>query len=369
MTQGANGNGPGKRGTIESCLEILRGGGLIALPTETVYGLGADALNPDAVLRIFAAKDRPSFNPSICHLADPDQVFHYGRPSEIARKLTRFWPGPLTMLLPHEGRVPSVVTAGSPLCAFRVPRHASALELLSRFNGPVAAPSANRSGKRSPTTADMVADQLADFLPPGAILDGGPCEVGLESTVVSVVDDCVQVLRHGGISIEELREGDFQVVDRTDHVDEKEVAEKSPTGADVGAETRAGLQSPGSLLAHYAPEGELWFLTTPPNGSGAIPLPTPEELGIANRRLTYLAFGDFAPPAAAAVLNLSPEGDLHEAARNLFSYFDRLNDADLIIAPGLPEHGLGRAVNDRLFRAATRILEHRDGRWVVKDKR
>jgi len=336
--------------TVREAARILAQGGLVAFPTETVYGLGADARNPDAVLRIFAAKNRPSFNPLICHLPDAGSVFRFGRESENARKLAEFWPGPLTLLLPHEGRIPSVVTAGSPLCGFRVPRHPIARELLALVAGPIAAPSANKSGRVSPVTAAMVQSQLGRDI--DGLLDGGPCKIGLESTVILPEENFLRILRPGAVTREELEERGFTIRDEPGEEMESE-SESENKGAPL---------SPGRLSAHYAPAVPLALTTKTdplrPDDRDAVKEAC-SAAGLNARRLCLLGFGPEEDSSSPDLFNLSRQGDLLEAARNLFAFFDRADNEgfDLILARTLPDRGLGRAINDRLRRAA-RFLVH-----------
>ncbi|TAN50945.1 MAG: threonylcarbamoyl-AMP synthase [Rhodospirillales bacterium] len=293
---------------------VLGEGGLVAFPTETVYGLGGDATNDEAVARIFAAKGRPSFNPLIVHVADLKAAERVARFDERARRLAeRFWPGPLTLVLPRwgDGPVSLLATAGLDSVAVRIPNHPVALGLLRAFMHPVAAPSANPSGRLSPTTAQHVAEGLGDNV--AMILDGGPCRVGVESTVLSLEEEVPCLLRPGGVSLEALQE----VLGRVDRA------------AEGGA-----VQSPGQLESHYAPHAPVRL-----NASHA----GPGEV--------LLGFGPTAPLDA---LNLSPTADLVEAASHLFAYLRKLDQPDVaaIAVMSIPEHGLGLAINDRLKRAA-----------------
>ena len=360
--------------SVERAAEFLLAGELVAFPTETVYGLGANALDPEAVARIFQAKGRPSYNPIICHLPDLDSIFAFSRPSpeeiDIARVLEKFWPGPLTLLLPRGPEIPDIVTAGRPLCGFRIPDQPLALELLLKVKVPLAAPSANLSGRRSPTTAAMTAEQLGDAV--AGILDGGVCGVGLESTVVKPEPGGIlKVLRYGGLSLEELRGTGFRIVDATPTVPAAPAlasSEETRTGVGESPAPFLELEAPGGLSAHYAPACPLLLLERDlPEGVGA-----DEEVGAGKleilirdviqprgSRLGVLIFGDGALPLKAykadIILNLSEKGNFQEAARRLFYYFDLLDreSVDLILAQKLPDEGLGRAINDRLFRAAS----------------
>ena len=312
---------------VERAASLLREGRLVAFPTETVYGLGADALNPHAVARIFAAKGRPLFDPLIVHLADASWISRVAAGISLqARELVRhFWPGPLTLVLPKTEAVPDLVTSGLPTVAVRVPDHPVARELLSKADTPAAAPSANLFGRLSPTTAAHVADQLADRI--DYILDGGPCRVGVESTVLSIATDTPVLLRPGGLPLEEI-----------------EAAIGPVARPDVSRHPSAAAQpSPGMLPRHYAPR-------TPVRIGRAVDF-TP-----AGRRVGLLTWRPEGLAGFAAIEALSPTGDLTEAAANFFAAMRRLDaqSLDLILAEPFPEHGLGRALNDRLRRAAER---------------
>ncbi|MCE9589100.1 MAG: threonylcarbamoyl-AMP synthase [Planctomycetes bacterium] len=308
--------------SIERAAQLIRRGGLVAFPTETVYGLGADALQPTAVARIFEAKGRPRFDPLILHvasLADAESLI-LSMP-DAARKLAeRFWPGPLTLVLPKRDHVPDIVTAGLPSVAVRVPSHPIALELIRQSGTPIAAPSANRFGSVSPTIVEHVRQELGDAV--DMVLDGGPCSTGVESTVVSFIDDAPTVLRYGGLTVEEI-EAFIGPVHRM---------ERAVTDRPV---------APGMLERHYAPGTKLVLVDRV----------EPPAAGLCAGLLT-LKKSDLAARFTATEV-LSPTGDLREAAANLFAAVRRLDAAglDLIIAQRVPDEGLGRAINDRLKRA------------------
>ena len=292
----------------------LRAGELVAFPTETVYGLGADATNDAAVARIFSVKARPRFNPLIVHVTDLAIAQRLADFHERARALAeRFWPGPLTMVLRRreDAALSLLVSAGLDTVAVRVPDHPVARALLIATGRPIAAPSANVSGRISPTTAAHVAAELENRV--SLILDGGACRVGLESTVVNLSGRGTALLRPGGVAVEELE----------------------AVAGPIGVAGAGPVRSPGMLRRHYAPRRPLR-----PNATRAGP---GEAL---------LGFG---PTAAPAVLNLSPRGDLVEAAANLFAMLRALDEAagysGIAVAP-IPERGLGLAINDRLRRAA-----------------
>lgn len=300
---------------IAQAADCLRAGGLVALPTETVYGLGADARDDRAVARIYAAKGRPNFNPLIVHLPDAEGAFAYGRASAEARLLAQaFWPGPLSMVLPRveTAGLSRLVSAGLPSVALRVPSHPVARDLLIAFGGPVAAPSANPSGRISATTAQHVLDHLDGQV--DLVLDAGPCAVGLESTVVDLTGPVPTLLRPGGVPVEALE----NVLGRP----------LAQAGSDDAAP-----RSPGMLTQHYAPQARVRL-----EADAALP------------GEVLLGFGG----TPGAGLDLSPAGDLVEAAANLFAHLHRLDEsgAQTIAVAPIPEFGLGLAINDRLRRAA-----------------
>lgn len=307
---------------------LLRAGGLVAFPTETVYGLGADATNSRAVAAIFDAKGRPHFNPLICHYADAREAFAHVVASGLAYRLAAaFWPGPLTLVLPRRIICPVALLAGAGLdsLAVRVPAHPLALALLRAAGRPVAAPSANRSGRISPTTASHVHQELDGRIE--AVLDGGPCAVGLESTVLDLSGTGPVLLRPGGVPAEAIE------------------AIAGAIGRPITpaqAEAARTLRSPGLLVSHYAPT-----------------LPVRLDAVAADPGEALLAFGPLPdPPGAAAVFQLSECCDLVEAAARLFAGLRQLDEDGLrlglrgIAAMPIPTHGLGLAIRDRLERAA-----------------
>jgi L-threonylcarbamoyladenylate synthase len=341
---------------IHRAAEILKEGGLVAFPTETVYGLGANALDERAVARIFEVKGRPRFDPLIVHVADrawiPRLVDEW--PARAQLLADRFWPGPLTLVLPKTGIVPDLVTAGCDTVAIRIPDHAVALAILRATDSPVAAPSANPFGRISPTTADHVRDQLGDKI--DLILDGGPCRVGVESTVLQLTSRGATLLRPGGTTVEAIEEliGAVQI-SMVPAALEPAGCESSTTDSTPTPPT-TGLISPGNLASHYAPRTPLVLRD---DSSSATPLTISGVLetaaGSAPARFGLLAF---TPPADAerfaAVEILSATGDLREAAAKFFAALRRLDAAglQLIVADLFPDVGLGRALNDRLRRAA-----------------
>jgi L-threonylcarbamoyladenylate synthase len=305
---------------IARAAEILARGGLAAFPTETVYGLGADATNAEAVARIYAAKARPRFNPLIAHVADLAAARREGVLDRDALALARrFWPGPLTLVVPAAPacRVCDLARAGLDSVALRVPAHPLAQALLERIGRPVAAPSANRSGQVSPTTAAHVLADLDGRI--DAVLDGGPTEVGLESTIVACLGE-PRLLRPGGLAREEI-----------------EAALGRPLLAPAD---EAGPRAPGMLASHYAPRAKVRLRARRIESGEAA-----------------LLFGPARPPGldqAHAVLNLSERGDPTEAAARLFGHLralDATGVSTIAVVP-VPGHGLGEAINDRLRRAA-----------------
>jgi L-threonylcarbamoyladenylate synthase len=321
-----------------AAVELLRRGELVALPTETVYGLAANALNPIAVAKIFEAKERPRFDPLIVHLPNRERLTRIaelpaGDRQLILKLVDKFWPGPFTMVLPRREIVPDIVTAGLDTMAVRFSAHPVFAEIVGELDEPLAAPSANRFGRVSPTTAQHVLDELDGRIP--LIVDAGPTEHGIESTIVAVRDGKIAVLRRGPITHEQLSEfADIVSVTGTQRI-----------------------SAPGQLPSHYTPTTPLRLIDKaeafPPQRnqrvgllalSGAFPSPTSPQL---ETRCSE---------AFAAVRNLSDRGDLREAAANLFRYLRELDalGLDLIIAERVPSRGLGAAIMDRLERASHR---------------
>ncbi|MCX7297371.1 MAG: L-threonylcarbamoyladenylate synthase [Hyphomicrobiales bacterium] len=305
--------------SIATAATALRQGGLVAFPTETVYGLGADACHGEAIARLYAAKGRPAFNPLIAHVADVAAARRLAVFDAAAEKLAAaFWPGPLTLVLPKRPDCPvaALALAGLDSIAIRVPSHKTARALLAAFGGPVVAPSANRSGHVSPTTPAHVLADLRGRI--DLILDDGPCAVGVESTIVGLVGEPA-MLRPGGLPREEI-----------ERVLGQALVMPSP------GETDDAPLAPGMLASHYAPTARVRLDATTPRQGEAL-----------------LAFGA-APPFDGTTLNLSPRGDLIEAAANLFSHLRALDaaGATTIAVMPVPHDGLGDAINDRLARAA-----------------
>lgn len=310
----------------EEAVAVLRDGGVVALPTETVYGLAADALNPEAVARVFEAKERPRFDPLILHVPEDEWLEKVTDvPAEdvdlVQGLVKRFWPGPLTLVLPRKSIVPDIVAAGLPTVAVRRSAHPVFGAVVRHFGGPLAAPSANRFGRISPTAADHVLAELADRIP--LIVDGGPTLHGLESTVVAVRRAGLEILRAGPVSAAEL--GEMGEVRR----------------AKVGSR----LEAPGQTPSHYAPGARLVLVPSLANFEGE------------RRNAAALAFRGANQGADFAVSRtLSAGGDLREAAANLFRLLRELDDArvEIIVAEAVPEEGIGIAIMDRLRRAAVR---------------
>jgi L-threonylcarbamoyladenylate synthase len=294
----------------EKAAALLRAGKLVAFPTETVYGLGANALDDKAVAKIYAAKGRPEFNPLITHITGIDEAFNYGKYDPRAESLMEiFWPGALTIILPRENKctLSLLVSAGLDCIGLRAPKHPLAQALLKRSGVPIAAPSANRSGRVSPTTAQHVAEELGDKV--DMILDGGACFLGIESTVLDMTTETPVILRPGSVTKERIEEV-------------------------IGAVSLVGdgkIKAPGMLESHYAPNAQLRL--------NAVSKEAGEVL---------LGFGDI-----GGEMNLSESGDLLEAAANLFAMLRTLDkNAKRIAIAAIPMEGLGIAINDRLMRAA-----------------
>lgn len=301
--------------TATDAAALLRTGQICAFPTETVYGLGADATNSDAVLAIYEAKQRPRFNPLIAHCADLEMAEKFVVFSPLARKLAALWPGPLSLVLPlREGApIADIVTAGLGTLAVRVPAHPLAQQIIQAVGRPLAAPSANPSGRLSATTAAQV---IAGFEGRVPVLDGGNCEMGLESTIIAIDGDRVTQLRAGALPRTEIEQMLGQAIDV--------------------AEAGASISAPGMLASHYAPRAAMTLNAELPKSGGA-----------------YLGFGP-GQDAETTTLNLSQSADLREAARNLFAYLHKLDASgvDHISVAPIPQKGLGEAINDRLHRAA-----------------
>jgi L-threonylcarbamoyladenylate synthase len=309
-----------------AAVELLRKGEIVALPTETVYGLAADALNRIAVTKIFEAKERPRFDPLIVHLPNRDWLGKIvnlpARDRKLILKLAKkFWPGPFTMVLPKREIVPDIVTAGLDTVAVRISAHSVFAEIVGELDEPLAAPSANRFGRVSPTTAQHVFDELDGRIP--LIIDAGPTEHGIESTIIAVHGGEIEILRRGPIAAEQLSE--FAKIN-------------------VVASPARKISAPGQLSSHYTPKTLLRLIDNAESFS-------PEN----NQRVGLLAWrADTLERKFVAVRRLSERQDLREAAANLFRYLRELDqsDVDLIVAERVPSRGLGGAIMDRLQRAA-----------------
>jgi L-threonylcarbamoyladenylate synthase len=309
--------------------KFLESGKLVAIPTETVYGLGGNALNPSAVASIFETKNRPSFDPLIIHTSSLERVndFVASFPDPLRKLSETFWPGPLTLLLPRKEIIPDLVTSGLDRVAVRVPKHPLTSELLASLDFPLAAPSANPFGYISPTTAMHVESQLGGKIP--YILDGGNCQVGLESTIVGMEDEKIVIYRLGGLEISEIEKivGPVQIRDHSS----------------------SNPQAPGLLESHYAPRkpfvlGDLDSLV--------------EKYTKENKRFAVMSLSkSFDHVAEDLQIQLSESGDLNQAAQKLFAsmrFLDEL-EVDVILAEKMPAIGLGNAINDRLKRAAAEV--------------
>ncbi len=320
---------------IKKGAEILKGGGLVAFPTETVYGLGANAFLSQAVARVFEVKGRPRFDPLIVHISHRQMVFRLFRevPSVAEVLMEKFWPGPLTLVLPKKEEVPDIVTAGLSTVAVRMPDHPVALKLIEWTGAPVAAPSANRFGHLSPTRAQEVALDLGEGV--DLILDGGKTKIGVESTVIMIEEEKIFLLRPGGVSVEEIEKW----------VGKIETTLSSPE-----------ILSPGTLKKHYAPRIPLYLF------EGDV-----EELLLCD--LSGIAIVSPFPIAHSReeVKVLSEKGDIREVASNLFSVLRELEESHFraIISLTVEEKGLGRAIMDRLKRASSGYVKVREGKLVL----
>lgn len=309
--------------SIQQAAGIIKRGGLVAFPTETVYGLGADGLNPIAVAKIFEAKKRPAFNPLILHISNKSWLKKFSaiQNGKIERLIEKFWPGPLTLVLPKTEIVPDIVTSGNPTVAVRMPNHPVALQLIEACGTPIAAPSANRFGYLSPTEASHVAKYLGDKVE--MILDGGKSSVGVESTIIQFHEDEFYLLRPGGLSKEEI---------------EKEIGKIK-----IGIIDQDKPTAPGQLLFHYSPQTPLKFFHKKY-------LDEDKKIGILCFKENKIVF------PFTQVKILSPAGNLREAAANLFSLLHDLEkeNLDLILVEPVEEKGLGRAIMDRLRKATNK---------------
>lgn len=308
---------------IELAKDLIIKGGIVGVPTETVYGLAGNALDEKSILKIYAAKDRPKFDPLIAHTDSIEKVTKLVEefPEEARILANTFWPGPLTLLLPKNNKVPDLLTSGLSRAAFRIPNHPLTLELLSKLDFPLAAPSANPFGFVSPTQASHVNDQLGDKV--DYILNGGKCEIGVESTVVGFDKGEVVVYRFGGLGVEEI--------------------EKVAGPVKVELNNSSNPDAPGMMKSHYSP------------GVPVIIGTIREELKkVAGKKVGVISFDEVFHDASEMHV-LSPTRDLNQAAKNLFGVMREMKEADveIILTEIFPEEGIGRAINDRLARAAT----------------
>ena len=311
---------------IEQAKQLLKNGEVVGIPTETVYGLAGNALNVDAVSKIFEVKNRPTFDPLIIHTLSIERFSDYVTdiPDKAYALAEKFMPGPLTLLLSRKDIIPDLVTSGLDKVAIRIPQHPLTLELLKNIDFPLAAPSANPFGYISPTSALHVDKQLGGQIK--YILDGGDCQVGIESTIVGFVGNEVIIYRKGGLSVEAIEEvvGEVKILDHSS----------------------SNPQAPGMLKSHYAPQKKL-LLSSELTAGGEVPV----------NRIGFLGFKNYhsSIPMENQLL-LSEEGDFREAAKNLFAFMrqmDAMEHIDIIYAELLPEIDLGRAINDRIKRAAS----------------
>lgn len=308
---------------ISKVKQALINGELVAIPTETVYGLAGNALNEDAVLKIFATKNRPSFDPLIMHSNSIEKLERWVKPipTSLKNMAEYFWPGPLTILIPKQEIVPDIVTSGLENVAVRIPNHGLTLSLLEQLDFPLAAPSANPFGYISPTSAQHVNDQLGNQIP--YILDGGACEVGVESTIIQWVNNKIEVLRLGGLSLEQIE--DYTQLKVNLHLNQS-----------------SNPAAPGMLKSHYAPRKPLYI----GNIEELIQQYKHLKVGVLSFQKAYAE--------VAVCYQLSKEGSDIEASKNLFHHMRSLDQAniDIIVTEYIPYSGLGRAVNDRLKRAS-----------------
>ncbi|HCD66903.1 MAG TPA: threonylcarbamoyl-AMP synthase [Bacteroidetes bacterium] len=310
---------------VSKAANLLLAGELVAIPTETVYGLAANALDASAVSKIYNAKQRPSFNPLIVHIANTDEVLKYVTEfSPLARQLAEaFWPGSLTILMPKNDAVPDLVTAGLPNVALRVPKHPLTLKLLSLLNFPLAAPSANISNTVSPTNARRVDQSLGDTV--SYILDGGKCDVGVESTIVSVIENQVTLLREGGISKEQI---------------------EAELGVNVCTQADEKITAPGQLKKHYATQKPLFLVDDMQDAL----------LRYQTEKVSVLLFNKIETTENQIPYLLSSDYNLSEIANNLFETMHLADEdnSEFILAERCKNEGIGRAINDRLLRASVR---------------
>ncbi len=330
---------------LEYAAGILKNGGLVAFPTETVYGLGANALDPEAVQGIYKVKIRPADNPLIVHVTGIEQVKELVRfiPHEAAVLAGHFWPGPLTLVFTKKELVPDITTAGLSSVAVRVPAHPLALKLISRAGIPLAAPSANLSGRPSPTTADHVLEDMAGRI--AAVLDGGACSVGVESTVLSLLSSPPALLRPGGVTFEML-----------EAVLQKKILDLT---AGKGEDFKGVPPSPGMKYRHYAPRVPLYLVEGEGSAQKRQLVALSESFTLQGRRVGLILFEESEGIFPAPIVKvLSSRKDPRLAAERLFAVLRSMDslDVDVIVAEGLDEKEMGRAVMNRLRKAATEVI-------------
>ena len=312
--------------SVSEAARLLKAGEVIAIPTETVYGLAGNAYDPKSLAKIFAAKERPTFDPLIVHIADISELENIAKdiPDAAYKLAEAYWPGPMTMILPKKDCIPDLCTSGLPSVAVRFPSHPVAQAIIKESGLPLAAPSANLFKHVSPTTAEHVAAQLADRI--SGIVDGGPCSVGVESSIISLAGDKPTVLRPGAITPEMFAKvlGDVSIKEST-------------------SKPGQAMQAPGQCDTHYRPQVPLYFGELP----AGIKLPA---------HTVRIAFGNQAGPIPATV-NLSESGDMIEATSKLYAYMHDLDNPeyDLILVDSIPNTGVGMALNDRLKRASIKV--------------
>ena len=330
---------------IERAAKLLRDGEIVVFPTETVYGLGADAFQPAALVRIFAAKGRPFSDPLIVHIADEStlELLTAAIPEQAKRLAQEFWPGPLTLILPRGPRVPHLITAGLETVAIRMPRHPVALALIRALASPIAAPSANRFMHVSPTTAEHALADLAGRVP--LVVDAGPCEIGVESTVLDLCSEVPRILRPGGISLEALR---TVVPDVQPPKQRKVVSESEEFGAE---------KAPGQLLTHYAPTIPVLLFDGSVEAMRASMLAEAKRRSMQGERVGVLVADEDMPvfrDSGALIHSLGSEDDPAGVAASLFAGLRALEEArvQVILCRNFGDQGLGLAIRDRLLKAA-----------------
>ena len=362
----------------DKAVELIQNGQCVGLPTETVYGLACNAMDESALRSLFAIKGRPAENPVICHVSSPEMAFRFGKETPLARKLMeQYWPGPLTILLEHEGKVPRAVTAGSELCGFRMPDHEITLRIIDKCDTPLAIPSANKSGKTSPTTASMALAQLEGEIP--GVVDGGQCSVGLESTVLRLEGEQVVILRPGIIDEKKLSADGFSVQKKGSEnarAAKKRSAslmgqsgsrdsEPAQGTAAVLSPEKEALQSPGLLPVHYQPDVDLFLVEEPlvEQLNPGFPHASYETVAVLNLNPDPIKLQNLLPRRLCENAVLRHRSDAQDGARNLYLDLYQLSrNSDVIVVIAGP--GCSDAVMDRLQRAATGI--YRDGKWQFR---